>query len=101
MAYVGLSYPFRIDSNNRRFAAVSSDTDTYKAEQIQSYLRTYKGDRLLFPSFGIDDPVFSGFDVDNFIDDFLEFYSSDTIPITSVTTATTEGVVSDVIIEFK
>ena len=48
-----LSYPFSVDYNNNRLSTVNSDTDTYKAQQITSFLRTEKGERPLFKNFGI------------------------------------------------
>tara|TARA_Y100000361_G_C10911578_1_gene214273 strand:+ start:80 stop:385 length:306 start_codon:yes stop_codon:yes gene_type:complete len=79
-----LSYPFRIDFNNLRFGTVNSESDTYKAEQVSAFIRTEKGERVLFPEFGIDDPVFSGFDSGDFLDSFVEFYPSNKIEITEV-----------------
>jgi hypothetical protein len=101
MAYSALSYPFRIDHSNKRCGVVDTSTDTYKAEQVQAFLRTYKDERLMFPDFGIEDPVFNRFDVSQFLESFSDFYSSDQIQISSISTAKAEGVVTDVLIEFE
>lgn len=101
MAYRTLSYPFRLDYSNRGFGSVSSDTDTYKAEQIQAFLRTTTGERLMFPEFGIEDPVFNVFDTEIFVKNFSDYYSSDVIGVDGVQLSFSEGVVTDVIVEFR
>jgi hypothetical protein len=100
MSYVGLSYPFRVDHANRRFGTVSSATDTYKAEQIQSFIRTHKNERLMFPSFGIVDPTFDKFDVSRFSEGFNNFYKTSDIKITRISTSSFQGAVTDVLIDF-
>lgn len=101
MAHVGLSYPFRVDNKNRRFGTVASDTDTYKAEQIQSFIRTHRNERLMFPAFGIVDPTFDKFDASTFTEGFSNFYKSNDIKITNVSTASYQGAVTDVLIDFE
>ena len=39
-----LSYPFRFDIYNSRLGTVNSDSDTHKAEQINAFLKTEKGE---------------------------------------------------------
>lgn len=101
MAYTTLSYPFRIDYSKGGFGSVNSDTDTYKAEQIQSFLRTFTGERLMFPSFGIEDPAFHEFDTETFAENFTDFYSPEVISINSIALSVKEGVATDVVIDFK
>ena len=96
-----MSYPFRIDYSNRKPAVVCNETDVFKAEQVSTYLRTHRGERLMFPDFGIEDPTFSVFDVADFIEGFSDFYSSDFIKISKINAAESEGVVSDIVIEFE
>jgi hypothetical protein len=96
-----LSYPFRVDYNNARLGTVNADTDTYKAEQINAFIKTEKQERPLFPSFGIEDPVFKGFDIAEFVDSFLEFYKSQHIAIEEVEVSQKNGVLQDVAVRFK
>ena len=79
-----LSYPFRFDIYNSRLGTVNSDSDTHKAEQINAFLKTEKGERSLFPDFGINDPVFHSFDAAEFIDSFVSFYKSNEVEIVEV-----------------
>jgi hypothetical protein len=95
-----LSYPFRIDSVNRRAEVVWSDTDTYKAEQVKGFIRTVSGERDIFPRFGIEEPTFATFDTGKFFDDFTEFYTADQIEIDKVTLTDSGGVLTDVLVEF-
>ena len=94
-----LSYPFRIDPINQRFATVNSSTDTYKAEQVKSFLRTEKGERVMFPTFGISDPVFHKFNAGEFLETFGEYYSD--IPIEEVEIVETSGRLTDIMVKFK
>jgi len=95
-----LSYPFRVDYNNQEFGKVNADTDTYKAEQITAFLRTEKNERILFPAFGIVDPVFHKFDSADFLDSFLEFYPSNKIQITGIDITEDSGKASNVAVNF-
>lgn len=94
-----LSYPFRIDTENQRFGTVNSTTDTYKAEQVKAFLRTEKNERIMFPSFGINDPVFYKFDAGEFLESFGEYYPN--IPIEEVEIVETSGRVTDIMVKFK
>tara|TARA_B100000287_G_C20328975_1_gene660922 strand:+ start:114 stop:422 length:309 start_codon:yes stop_codon:yes gene_type:complete len=96
-----LSYPFRVDMNNQRLGTVNSDTDAYKAEQINAFLRTEKDERALFPAFGITDPVFHRFDSGEFIDSFLEFYKPSEIAIEGVSITEEGGSVTNVAVTFN
>lgn len=93
-----LSYPFRIDTNNSRFATVNNTTDTYKAEQVQSFIRTEKGERVMFPAFGIDDPVFHTFDAGEFLETFSEFYTD--VLIDEIEVVETAGRLTDIMVSF-
>jgi len=96
-----LSYPFSVDYNNNRLSTVNSDTDTYKAQQITSFLRTEKGERPLFKNFGIIDPVFNQFDSAEFIDAFIDFYPSNRIEITGIQITDNAGAATNVAVEFN
>jgi len=94
-----LSYPFRIDPNNSRFGTVNSSTDTYKAEQVQAFIRTEKGERIMFPTFGIKDPVFAKFDAGEFLETFAEYYTD--IVIDEVDIVETSGRLTDIMVTFQ
>ena len=96
-----LSYPFRFDMRNGKFATTNTATDTYKAQQITAFLRTEKGERALFPDFGIDDPVFNTFDSAAFLDSFLGFYGKTDIEITEIEITEDSGSTQDVAVRFK
>jgi hypothetical protein len=95
-----LSYPLRIDTTTGRFATVSDETDTYKAQQIRAFTRTVKGERLILTDFGMTDPAFNEFDVSEFVDKFSDYYSVDRIKITSIERNRTEGIYPDIVINF-
>ena len=82
-------------------AEIYSDTDAYKAEQINAFLRTEKDERALFPAFGITDPVFHRFDSGEFIDSFLEFYKPSEIAIEGVSITEEGGSVTNVAVTFN
>ena len=86
-----LSYPFRFDINNQKLATVSSESDTYKAQQINAFIRTEKNERALFPTYGIVDPVFKGFDAAEFIESFTDFYKASEICIKEVEVTNANG----------
>lgn len=96
-----LSYPFRVDYNNRRLSTVNKDTDTYKAQQISAFLRTEKGERILFPAFGITDPVFHKFDSAAFLDAFLDFYRKSKIQIEGIEITEESGKATNVAVKFS
>ena len=79
-----LSYPFRFDMYNQRLATVNSDTDTHKAEQINTFLKTEKGERALFP-------------------DFVSFYKPNEIEILDIeiNNASSFGEAQDIAVRFK
>lgn len=101
MAEYVLSYPFHIDTVNRRANVVYSDTDTYKAQQVKAFLRTHREERSIMPQFGIEEPTFHVFDTGAFFDDFNKFYSAKDIKIEQITLSEVSGAVKDVTIEFK
>ena len=99
MAEYVLSYPLSLDT--LRFNTVLQDTDTYKAQQINGFLRTEKNERGLLTDFGMNEATFREFDTGKFFDSFLNFYSPLTLEITEVKVLESSGVVSDVQIGFK
>tara|TARA_B100000287_G_C20338905_1_gene664975 strand:+ start:405 stop:710 length:306 start_codon:yes stop_codon:yes gene_type:complete len=101
MAEFVLSYPFRIDPFNSRAGVVSTDTDTYKAEQVTAFCRTEKNERPIMPDYGITDPLFNRFDTGEFSEGFTNFYSSEDIKISAIQLKERGGRQTDVIIEFE
>lgn len=53
-----LSHPFRFIGG--RAATVDQASDEGNAEQIAVLILTRRGERMLVPDFGIDDPTFDG-----------------------------------------
>lgn len=100
MAEYVMSYPFRVDTVNRRFSVVPQGSDMYKAEQVKAFLRTSSDERPIFPTFGIDEPTFHTFDSGKFYDDFIDFYPS-SIPIRDITLVEVNGALSNVVVEFE
>ena len=100
MAAFVMSYPFSMDTVNRRLTTVNTDTDTYKAQQISAFLKSRKNERALLPEFGINDPLFDTFDAAGFSSDFVDYYPT-SIKLIAVNVLKRGGVVSDVRVEFE
>lgn len=101
MAQFVMSYPFQIDTNNNRMGVVLQDNDSYKAQQIQAFLRTHKGERAIFDSFGIDEPTFDAFSTAEFYDAFGDFYDESTLNIEEIEVSETNGVLTDIKVAFS
>ena len=95
--HLHLVIALRKDSLDRLMHSLKS----YTAKKINAFLKTEKQERPLFPSFGIEDPVFKGFDTAEFLDSFLEFYNTKHIRIEEVEISQKNGVVQDVAVRFK
>lgn len=63
MATPLIAYPFRI-SPSGSVATADEGTDAQLAQELAVAVLTKTGERVLVPEFGLDDPVFSGFDAD-------------------------------------
>lgn len=60
MAQLVLSFPMRLSPNKRgHFVTLEQGSDTYKAQQLEAFIRTEKGERPILREFGIDDPSFT------------------------------------------
>lgn len=60
MAQKVLSFPFQFDTNNPgSLKLVEQESDSYKAQQLEAFLRTQKGERPIFKDFGVEDPSFA------------------------------------------
>ena len=101
MAQNVMAYPFKLDPTIGGFAVTDDETDTYKAQAVSAFLRTQKGERPMFYSFGITNPLFHEFDSGDFFSSFSDFYSSGTINISEISVASTNGAVSDVAVSFN
>ncbi len=74
-----LSFPLKFSSEGD-FMKVDDTSDLYKAEQVRAFISTHKGERALFPSFGIDDPTFDdGFSGNALVSEFSQFYDTSVV----------------------
>jgi len=95
-----LSFPFEFDpSSPGRLKKVEQESDTYKAQQIEAFLRTEKGERPIFKDFGIDDPSFKVVSDDyadtlDLLVDFPFFYTNIAIDDVLIQFETGDGSVS-------
>lgn len=74
-----ISFPFRIQ--NRRIATVSPGSNSSAAQKILAAFRTEPGELLLFPAFGMSDPLFDRITWAEFFSTMSTYYSD--IEITS------------------
>ncbi len=99
-----LSFPFRFNpSQPSSFSVYEQGGDDYKAQQIEAFMRTSKGEHPIFKDFGINDPTFggsraAGFDDTTFVSEFATFY--DDIVLTKVNLVSSEGALQKIQIEF-
>lgn len=63
MAVPLIAYPFRL-SPSGSVVTVEEGTDEQYAQELAVAVLTRTGERPLVPDFGIDDPVFVGFDAE-------------------------------------
>lgn len=63
MAVPLIAYPFRL-SPSGSVVTVEEGTDEQYAQELAVAVLTRTGERPLVPDFGIDDPVFIGFDAE-------------------------------------
>lgn len=75
-----LSFPFRIEPSGAA-ATVEHGSDAMIDEHLAIAALTAPGERLLVPTFGVDDPTFAGFEVGN-----LQRHCNDFGPRVTVTT---------------
>lgn len=101
MAVQVLSYPFRVDDSRGGFSTIDDESDTYKAQQVAAFIRTRRSERSIFPSFGIDDPLFFTFDSGEFYDSFSDFYPSSVISINEISVSKSEGKIDDIVVSFE
>ena len=87
-------------SNTGEFLKVDDASNEYKAEQIKAFMSTHKGERPLFPSFGMDDPTFDEFNGSELIEEFAQFYGT-SILIEDVDVIQKQGAVDTIEVNFK
>ena len=101
-----LSFPFRFNSGQpSQFVTQDYNSTEYKAEQIEAFMKTHRGQRPIYADFGIDDPTFTGskaltdFDDTTFVSEFATFY--DNIELDTVTVVSYQGALAQIEIEFS
>ena len=94
-----LSIPLGFSSTGE-FLKVDDTSNEYKAEQIKAFVSTHKGERPLFPTFGVDDPTFQDFSGSELLEEFTQFYG-DSILIEDVDVIKKQGAVDSIEINFK
>ncbi len=70
-----LSVPLSLNSSGE-FKHVDTASDEYKAEQVQVFVLTNKGERPMFPTFGVTDPSFDNMAEEDILEEFSTFYGS-------------------------
>jgi hypothetical protein len=100
-----LSFPFRFNPGQpESFVTYEYESNEYKAQQIEAFMKTHKGQRPIYADFGINDPTFSGgkaltdFDDTTFVSEFATFYGN--IVLEKVTIIGSEGALSKIDVEF-
>lgn len=93
-----LSFPFRLAPSGSA-VTLSADSDEYYAEEIAALVVTRRGERILVPSFGIDDPVFQGVDRQDIALAVATF--GPPVDIVAVTTRQVDDSHQDVVITFQ
>ena len=100
-----LSFPFRFNEGQpTSFVTTEYESNEYKAQQIEAFMKTHREERPIYADFGINDPTFtsakaiSRFDDTSFISEFATFYGN--IILDRVTIVASEGALSKIEIEF-
>jgi hypothetical protein len=101
MAANVLSYPLTVDPGTGSFLKVTQNTDTYKGQQIQTFLRTHLGERPVFPQFGADDPIFGEFSAESFAEKFSAFYPSTRIKLEEIELVESGGALTEINVSFE
>lgn len=97
MATPLISYPFRLSAAGA-VATSEQGTDAQLSEELAVAMLTRTGERELVPDFGLDDPVFAGFDEDA-LRLHIEMFGPP-VQIRSVGVEYLSDTVQDVVIEF-
>ncbi|MBT6198999.1 MAG: hypothetical protein HOI21_00500 [Bacteroidetes Order II. Incertae sedis bacterium] len=94
-----LSIPLSLDSTGG-FKHVDTTSDEYKAEQVQVFVLTHKGERPVYPTFGVTDPVFDNMATEDILEEFSTFYGS-SILLDRVNIIKSAGTVSRIEVNFQ
>lgn len=93
-----LSVPLSLDSNGE-FKHVDTTSDEYKAEQVQVFVLTNKGERQMWPTFGVTDPSFDNMAEEDILEEFSTFYGA-SILLDRVNIIKREGTISRIEVNF-
>ena len=101
-----LSFPFRFNPGQpSTFATYEFDSNEYKAQQVEAFMRTQRKHRPIFADFGINDPTFASgkiadsFNDTTFVSEFATFYGN--IVLNKVNVTSGRGVLTAIEIEFS
>ena len=81
------------------FRHVDTVSDEYKAEQVQVFVLTNKGERPMWPTFGVTDPSFGNMAEVDILEEFSTFYGA-SILLDRVNIIKREGAVSRIEVNF-
>ena len=93
-----LSIPLSIDASGG-FKHVDTTSDEYKAEQVQVFVLTNKGERPMWPSFGVTDPTFGNMHEQDILEEFSTFYGN-SIMLDRVNIIQREGKINRIEVNF-
>lgn len=92
-----ISFPFRLMPNGSVATREDGDPDLY-SEELAVMMKTVPGERELVPLFGLNDPTFQGFDVQDLVD-AVELFGPP-VTIAAVATNYVSDGVQDVTVSF-
>jgi len=93
-----LSFPFRLNLTGA-VASVEQGSDTWVEECIAMAMLTRPGERIQVPTFGVNDPAFSGFAVGSLQRHLVDF--GPTITITEVQVAPAQEGLEQVTVSWR
>tara|TARA_B100000470_G_C19500950_1_gene263043 strand:- start:143 stop:436 length:294 start_codon:yes stop_codon:yes gene_type:complete len=93
-----LSVPLSLDTSGE-FKRVDVASDEYKAEQVQVFVLTNKGERQMWPTFGVTDPTFDNMHEQEILEEFSTFYGG-SIMLDRVNIVKREGKVDRIEVNF-
>jgi hypothetical protein len=93
-----LSVPLSLDATGG-FKHVDTISDEYKAEQVQVFVLTNKGERVLWPTFGVTDPSFDNMAEEDILEEFSTFYGG-SIMLDRVNIIKSQGKVNRIEVNF-
>lgn len=95
-----LAFPFRFNLlQPGTFARVEQGSDAHKAQEVQCFFLTHKGERPIYQEYGISDPTFNSFDESEAAATFATFYQ--TIELNTITVNPRGDGTTAISVEFK